>query len=122
MTDASTEHMKTSKPFPIAGRYTSERERLAGMTDAERAWRAQWLKDQVLSHREPVHVPELEQELVNPIRRFYRAPLNMVESMMKPIVVSDSEIVLSTLSDDVTTTNFAVLGSWIRCRFEIFLW
>lgn len=35
------------RPMGIAGRMVRERERLVGMTDAERAWRAQYLKDQV---------------------------------------------------------------------------
>jgi NADH dehydrogenase (ubiquinone) 1 beta subcomplex subunit 6 len=91
MADEMREVTRTAKPFPIAGRYVNERERMTGMTESERAWRAQWLKDQVLSHREPVRVPELERELMNPIRRLYRAPLDMVESMMKPIVVSSSK-------------------------------
>lgn len=84
------------KPFPIAGRYVSERERLAGMTDGERAWRAQWLKDQILSKHEPVHVPELERELMNPIRRFYRYPLDCVERMMMPVVVSFCFVLISS--------------------------
>lgn len=36
-----------ARPMAIAGRMVRERERLVGMTDAERAWRAQYLKDQV---------------------------------------------------------------------------
>lgn len=38
------------RPMAIAGRMVRERERLVGMTDAERAWRAQYLKDQVCFH------------------------------------------------------------------------
>lgn len=118
------EHSPTGgvKPFPIAGRYVSERERLAGMTDAERAWRAQWLKDQILSKHEPVHVPALERELLNPIRRFYRFPLDCVESMMKPVVVS-LKLVLQLVCrlDDVTTTNLTLLGHRICARIAILL-
>ncbi len=64
------------KPFPIEGRFARIRERLAGgYTDADRAYRAQWLKDQVL-HHEPV-IPEwYYKERYNPIRRLYRWPLD----------------------------------------------
>lgn len=72
------------KPFSIAGRYVNERERLNGMTDAERAFRKQWLKDQILTHNEPKHVPQLYQELYNPIRRFYRWPLDKVWTILTP--------------------------------------
>lgn len=74
------------KPFPIAGRYVSERERLLGMTDSERAWRAQYLKDQILSPNEPRFVPELYKETMNPIRRFYRAPLDAVHRILTPVL------------------------------------
>ncbi|XP_037040237.1 uncharacterized protein LOC119077153 [Bradysia coprophila] len=71
-------------PMAIAGRMVSERERLLGMSAEERAWRAQWLKDQRLAPHEPVHIPELYR--LNPIRRFYKAPLNQVESMLAPVL------------------------------------
>lgn len=74
------------KPFPIADRYVNERERLNGMTDAERAFRAQWLKDQVLAHNEPRVVPELYKEMYNPIRRFYRWPLEKVYHILTPVI------------------------------------
>lgn len=73
------------KPMAIAGRMVSERERLLGMSKDERAWRAQWLRDQRLAPHEPVHVPQLH--ALNPIRRFYRAPLNVVENILAPVLV-----------------------------------
>ncbi|XP_059617897.1 NADH dehydrogenase [ubiquinone] 1 beta subcomplex subunit 6 [Phlebotomus argentipes] len=72
------------KPMAIAGRLVRERERLFGMTDAERAWRKQWLKDQILAPHEPVHVPQYHQELTNPIRRFYQWPLNKLWEKLTP--------------------------------------
>ncbi|XP_076056652.1 NADH dehydrogenase (ubiquinone) B17 subunit [Oratosquilla oratoria] len=71
------------KAFPIEGRMKNERERLAGMTAEERAWRAQWLKDQVLSKNEPIPVEGYYQARYNPIRRFYRWPL---DTFFKPLV------------------------------------
>lgn len=79
------------KTFPIAGRMARERERLAGsgMTDEERAWRAKFLKDQRLAPNEPRIVPEIYAELNNPIRRFYKAPLNKLYEALIPTLVSD---------------------------------
>jgi NADH dehydrogenase (ubiquinone) 1 beta subcomplex subunit 6 len=71
----------------IEGRMGRERERLVGMSADERAWRAKWLKDQVLSADEPRYVPEYWQEIRNPIRRFYRAPLNLVHKALTPMLV-----------------------------------
>lgn len=76
------------KPMAIAGRMVRERERCIGMTPEERAWRAQWLKDQVLTQREPVFVPEYWQAIRNPIRRFYQAPLNAFYKVIVPVLVS----------------------------------
>lgn len=75
------------KPMVIAGRMVRERERLIGMSPEERAWRKQWLKDQELHHG-PRKVPALELELNNPIKRFYRAPLDKVCNVLEPVLVS----------------------------------
>lgn len=80
------------KPMAIAGRMVSERERLFGMSTAERAWRAQWLKDQHLAPHEPVYVPELINAKINPIRRFYQAPLNKLYSALAPVMVGRLQI------------------------------
>ncbi|XP_026758738.1 NADH dehydrogenase [ubiquinone] 1 beta subcomplex subunit 6 [Galleria mellonella] len=74
------------KPMTIAGRVASERERCMGMTDAERAWRKQWLKDQVLAPNEPVYVEEYWRERTNPIRRFYRKPLDKLFTALIPML------------------------------------
>ncbi|XP_055851221.1 uncharacterized protein LOC129915625 [Episyrphus balteatus] len=70
-------------PMAIGGRMVRERERLAGMSDEERAWRKQWVKDQEL-HNEPRRVPALDAEFQNPIRRFYRAPLDKLCDALTP--------------------------------------
>ncbi|XP_046422628.1 uncharacterized protein LOC124180830 [Neodiprion fabricii] len=75
------------KPFGIARRMARENERLIGMTDEERAWRNQYLKDQILHHDEPViDDGQAFRQNLNPIRRFYRAPLDKFEDMLvKPL-------------------------------------
>ncbi|XP_055713546.1 uncharacterized protein LOC129807951 [Phlebotomus papatasi] len=72
------------KPMAIGGRLVRERERLFGMSDAERAWRKQFLKDQILAPHEPVHVPQYYREITNPIRRFYQWPLNKLWEILTP--------------------------------------
>lgn len=62
------------KPMEIRGRMSRERERCIGMTEEERSWRARFLKDQILTEREPVQVKELN--FRNPIRSFYATPLD----------------------------------------------
>ncbi|KAL4716863.1 hypothetical protein ACJJTC_012674 [Scirpophaga incertulas] len=74
------------KPMAIAGRVALERERCIGMTDAERAWRKQWLQDQVLAANEPVYVKEYWLERTNIIRRIYRKPLDTVFQMLMPVL------------------------------------
>ncbi|XP_067000300.1 uncharacterized protein ND-B17 [Anabrus simplex] len=74
------------KPMAIEGRMARERERLLGMTDAERAWRKQWLKDLELAPNEPKHVPEYYKERLNPIRRAYRFPLDVTFKALEPVL------------------------------------
>ncbi|KAK7084527.1 hypothetical protein SK128_000668 [Halocaridina rubra] len=74
------------KAFPIEGPFKSERNRLAGMTDADREYRKQWLKDQILSENEPRPVPGYYEARYNPIRRFYRMPLDTIFKSLVPML------------------------------------
>jgi len=65
------------QPMALGGRVASERERLSGMTPEERAWRMRYLQDQVVIS-EPRYVKATEKELLNPLRRFYRFPLDFI--------------------------------------------
>jgi NADH dehydrogenase (ubiquinone) 1 beta subcomplex subunit 6 len=78
-----------TKPFSIQGRLARERERLLGMSDRERAWRRQWIKDQELSPSEPRHVPEYYKERYNPIRRAYKMPLDIAFKPLIPVLVRE---------------------------------
>ena len=73
------------KPMSIAGRMVRERERLIGMSNEERTWRRQWLKDLQLQYG-PRQVKVLELELSNTIKRFYRAPLEKLFDLVRPIM------------------------------------
>jgi len=75
------------RPMNIAGRTIRERERLSGMTAEDRAWRKKWLSDQIISDKEPRYVKEMQKEFLNPIRRFYRAPMDFVfHRLLQPFI------------------------------------
>uniref|UniRef100_A0A1I8GVZ3 NADH dehydrogenase [ubiquinone] 1 beta subcomplex subunit 6 n=2 Tax=Macrostomum lignano TaxID=282301 RepID=A0A1I8GVZ3_9PLAT len=60
------------EPFPY------ERQRLSGnYTDADRALRKQWLQDQILTDREPVHVERWMRR--NIFRRIWNAPFDALD-------------------------------------------
>lgn len=66
----------------IEGRMAHERERTIGMSTEERAWRARWLKDQVLAVDEPIIPPDWYKKRYNIIRRTYRYPMDKAEKAM----------------------------------------
>ncbi|KAG8230577.1 hypothetical protein J437_LFUL004490 [Ladona fulva] len=92
------------KPFPIEGRVGRVRERLTGMTDEEREWRKKWLKDQELSPREPVAVPEV----LNPIRRAYRMPLDKIFTALVPVLGQDRAVKARWWTGKALLTIFGV--------------
>lgn len=75
-------------PIDLEGRHRFVRQRLTNMTDEERAYRRKFLHDQHLSQDEPVYVPEMYKELYNPIRRVFRAPMNVFETFLATKIVS----------------------------------
>lgn len=75
-------------PIDLEGRHRNVRQRLTNMTDEERAFRRKFLHDQHLGQDEPVAVPEIYQQLYNPIRRAFRAPMNAFQDFLAPKIVS----------------------------------
>lgn len=75
------------KVFSIGGRMIDPRQRCMGMTDEERRWRAQFLKDQVLYPNEPKEVPELYKATTNVFRRLWRTPMWRFQTLMSSILV-----------------------------------
>lgn len=75
-------------PIDLEGRHRFVRQRLTNMTDEERAFRRKFLHDQHLGQDEPVFVPEIYEELYNPIRRAFRAPMNVFQNVLAPKIVS----------------------------------
>lgn len=92
------------KPMKIAGRLVSERERLAGMTEAERAFRKQWLQDQVLAPSEPRHVPQIYEATHNPFRRLYRWPMNQLMKVVEPVLGAEKAHTLRGVTSVMTVT------------------
>lgn len=75
-------------PIDLEGRHRHVRQRLTNMNDEERAFRRKFLHDQHLGPDEPVNVPEIYEELYNPIRRAYRAPMNAFQQFLATKIVS----------------------------------
>ncbi|KAK2720335.1 NADH dehydrogenase [ubiquinone] 1 beta subcomplex subunit 6-like [Artemia franciscana] len=67
-----------TKPMTIEGPTYDVRVRVggSGMTELDRQWRKQWVKDQQLTHREPVIDRKMIAQRMNPIRRFLRFPMD----------------------------------------------
>ena len=65
------------------------------MTKEDRFLRKQWLDDQLLTAREPVHVPELYPR--NIIRRTLAVPWDIFFNAIRPIIVSIFQVLDDTL-------------------------
>lgn len=104
------------KPMDLGGRLVRERERLLGMTEEERAYRKQYLKDQVLSHNEPREVPELYKETHNPIRRLYRFPLDKFGEAITPLVGKETAGMIRYLTGKAFLGAFGVF--WFAYYFK----
>lgn len=91
----------------IAGRMARERERMLGMSDEERAWRKRFLKHQILVD-EPVTPPNYYKLRYNPIKRFFRFPMDMFQKAITPIMgPSKAELLRMTVSTMGRTIFFA---------------
>ncbi|XP_014218492.1 uncharacterized protein LOC111642901 [Copidosoma floridanum] len=109
------------KAMAIQGRMARERERLIGMTDEERAWRAQWLKDQHL-HGEPVEPKNYYVERYNPIRRFYRYPLDKLESALKPLIGTNKAIITRHVIGKGGFLIASIYSTWYYFKYNAGDW
>lgn len=67
----------------IESRFWYDRERLSPDFDDDwRKYRSRYLHSLELDPREPVHVPEYERALINPLRRLAQKPGDMIESAL----------------------------------------
>ncbi|KAH9589574.1 NADH dehydrogenase (ubiquinone) 1 beta subcomplex, 6 [Schistosoma haematobium] len=107
--------------------FKHQRHRLAlPFTDEDRAARRQYLKDQLLSEREPVNVPEWTR--VNIFRRIYRMPFDALTNLVRPIIVSLHPILFHVKGDHrswyfraaipkVTCTLILFWFAWYRIKY-----
>lgn len=72
----------------LSGRFHNERARLGpDFTEADRQWRIKYLQAQRLTPGEPFYVPQALTSHLNPIRRFYRFPLDIFENYLAKYTV-----------------------------------
>lgn len=114
LTGKAADHSETGgvKSMSITGRFVNEKERTSGsMTAEDRAWRKKWLQDQNLTPREPILISKNNPDLMNPIRRAYKKPLDVLFFKgLQPVIVS-------------TINNFKLYVRiikiiWERCLFQ----
>ncbi|XP_069675457.1 uncharacterized protein ND-B17 [Periplaneta americana] len=110
------------KPFSIQGRLARERERVMGMTNEERAWRRQWVKDQELSPNEPRHVPEYFKERYNPIRRAYRMPLDMAFKPLMPVLGERRTNIIRWFTGKFLMIGFAIYAGAYYFKYNANDW
>ncbi|XP_067124123.1 NADH dehydrogenase [ubiquinone] 1 beta subcomplex subunit 6 [Centruroides vittatus] len=111
------------KPMSIEGYFKTERRRLVeNYTDEEREWRKKWLKDQELSANEPRRVPELELELKNPIRRFYRKPWDMIYEKLVPVTGEVNAIQIRWLGPKILMTIGGIYLAYYYLKYNANDW
>lgn len=109
--------------FPIEGPLGDERYRLTvGMTDADRAYRKQWLQDQILAESEPVDVPGFYEARYNPIRRAYMMPLNKLFSPLYPKLGHDRALFWRYMTGKGLMALWFGLGTYYYFKYNSFTW
>ncbi|XP_071861209.1 NADH dehydrogenase (ubiquinone) B17 subunit [Bombus fervidus] len=110
------------KPMSIGGRLVNERERLIGMTEEERAWRIRYLKSQILAPEEPLNIKEYNRQLYNPLRRFYRAPLNAFQGLLTPLLGDKGAMVVRYVTAKCLMGIVMIYGTWYYFKYNTSNW
>jgi len=111
------------KAMNISGRLIYEKERLHGMTPEERAWRAKWLRDQELTPREPAPYKYYDKDLMNPIRRFYRKPLDLVFfNLLEPAIGTTNALVGRVYTGKFLMALWFVMGTYYYFKYNTNNW
>lgn len=109
----------------IESKFWYDRERFKPEFDDDwRKYRARYLHSLTLDPREPIHVPEYETSLLNPIRRFYMKPGDWIEDNIIRKFVKQP-IWSKTVRWCISATFFAYLGSialYYKFRYHIRNW
>ncbi|CAD1468146.1 unnamed protein product, partial [Heterotrigona itama] len=118
----ASSHSGGVKPMNIGWRVVNERERLIGMLDEERAWRAKYLKSQQLSPDEPLMSKEYYKQYYNPFRRFYRIPLNAVERLLTPVMGVQGALVIRICTAKCLMGICAIYAGWYYYKYNTATW
>ncbi|CAK9830682.1 hypothetical protein ANTRET_LOCUS7811 [Anthophora retusa] len=110
------------KAMNIGGRLVKERERLIGMTDDERAWRARYLKSLNLAPDEPVIPKDYYKEYYNPLRRMYRIPLNAFEAALAPAIGATAANVTRLATARLLMGIIGIYGGWYYFKYHTATW
>ncbi|ODM97228.1 NADH dehydrogenase [ubiquinone] 1 beta subcomplex subunit 6 [Orchesella cincta] len=111
------------KPMNVAGRVVRERERLNGMTAEDRAWRKKWLADQTLTPQEPRFVLKDRKDLLNPIRRFYKFPLDFVfGKFVAPVTGKIAADVFRFYTGRIIMGAYGILGIVYYFKYNTNTW
>ncbi|KAL0109789.1 hypothetical protein PUN28_013453 [Cardiocondyla obscurior] len=110
------------RPMSILRRVGRERERMLGMTDEERAWRKKWLDSQKLAPEEPVLPKNYYQQMYNPIRRFYMAPMNKFQNMMEPLLSKNGAFILRHAITRSVMGIFAIYCVYYHLKYNKMDW
>jgi len=107
------------RPMNLEGLAWDDKYRLnVGMTDEERKWRAQFLKDQILAADEPIKVPGWNEARYNPLKRFFNAPTTWLWRKTVPYIgeirAGNSRIAVRI----VTYWTMAMLGIYYFFRYD----
>jgi len=106
----------------ITGRTHLEKVRLDGMTPEQREWRKKWLKDQTLSPREPILIPKDHPDLMNPIRRFYRKPLDVLFFKVLPIKNKDLAMALRYYTGKLLLGIYGAYATYYYFKYNTSSW
>jgi len=122
-TDADHSYTGGVKAMNISGRLIHEKERLYGMTPEEREWRKKWLRDQELTPREPIAAKYYDKDLMNPIRRMYRKPLDIVWfKLLEPMIGTTPALVGRVYSGKLFMTMWFVFGAYYYFKYNTNNW
>jgi len=109
----------------IESKFLYDRERLGPDFDDDwRSYRARYLHSLELDPREPVHVPEYEKSLINPIRRFYMKGGDWLEQKLIRRFVPhplESAIYRVNITRGIMV-YFAFIGIYYYVRFHERAW
>nr|XP_027194597.1 uncharacterized protein LOC113789278 [Dermatophagoides pteronyssinus] len=107
----------------IEGAFSNERARLGPtFTETDRQWRIKYLESQNLHPAEPFEVPELSKVHYNPIRRFYRWPLDQLEKFLRNHMQTHNAVFTRKIIGGTLIGYFTLLTIWYQLNYNVPNW